>query len=179
VGDTWRYRVQDQFRIGDLFLTARVDAVGAEGVSETWTTTSDAKLRTTVVPLEPGFSALPGWTLTPPEFSPYLLAAGGLRRGMPMAEQRRIVEQQTLPLRASVEGEEEVVVAAGRFRATKLVLRGLATPRGAARSGAVTSEHVIWYAPAVRRMVKYTVSTSVGSSLREATTFELTEFKLN
>jgi uncharacterized caspase-like protein len=180
VGDSWRYRVQDQFRIGDLFLTAKVDAVGAEGVAETWTTTSDAQLRTTLVALEPGFSALPGWSLTPPEFSPYLLAArGGLRRGMPIAEQRRSVEQVLLSLRANVEGEEDVVVAAGRFRAIKLVLRGQASARGAARSGAVTSEHVVWYAPAVKRMVKYTVSTNVGSSLREATTFELTEFKLN
>ena len=178
-GDTWRYRVNDQFRLGDLFLTARVDAVGADGVAETWTTTSDAKLRTTLVPLEPGFNALPGWTLTPPEFSPYLLAAGALRRGMAIADQRRQVEQVPLSLRASIEGEEDVVVAAGRFRAVKLVLRGQAATRGAARAGNVTSEHVVWYAPAVKRMVKYTVSTSVGNSLREATSFELVEFKLN
>ena len=178
-GDTWRYRVQDQFRLGDLFLTAKVDAVSAEGVAETWTTTSDAKLRTTLVPLEPGFNALPGWTLTPPEFSPYLLAAGALRRGMAIADQPRRIEQVLVLLRASVEGEEEVVVAAGRFRAVKLVLRGQANTRGAARSGNVTSEHVVWYAPAVKRMVKYTVSTSVGTSVREATTIELTEFKLN
>ncbi len=177
-GDTWRYRVQDQFRLGDLFLTARVDAVGADGIAETWTTTSDAKLRTTLVPLEPGFNALPGWTLTPPEFAPYLLAAGALRRGSTMAEQRRTVEQVMLPLRVSVEGEEEVVVAAGRFRAVKLVLRGQLALRGAARS-TVSSEYVVWYAPAVKRMVKYTVSTSVGNALREATSFELTEFKLN
>ena len=177
-GDTWRYRVQDQFRLGDLFLTARVDSVGADGIAETWTTTSDAKLRTTLVPLEPGFNALPGWTLTPPEFSPYLLAAGALRRGSTIAEQRRSVEQVMLPLRVSVEGEEEVVVAAGRFRAVKLVLRGQVALRGAARS-TVSSEHVVWYAPAVKRMVKYTVSTSVGNALREATSFELTEFKLN
>ena len=178
-GDTWRYRVQDQFRLGDLFLTAKVDAVTADGVVESWTTTFDAKLRTTLVLLEPGFTALPGWTLTPPEFSPYLLAAGGLRRGLTIADQPRRVEQVTVPLRASLEGEEEVVVAAGRFRAQKLVLRGQASMRGTGRSGAVTTEHVIWYAPAVKRMVKYTVSSSVGTSLREATTFELTEFKLN
>jgi len=178
VGDTWRYRVQDQFRIGDLFLTARVDAVSADGVAETWTTTSDAKLRTTLVSLEPGFAALPGWTLTPPEFSPYLLAAGDLKRGVPIAEQRRSVEQVTLPLKATVEGEEDVTVAAGRFRAVKLVLRGQAGARGAARA-TVSSEVVVWYAPAVKRMVKYTVTTNVGSSLREATSFELTEFKLN
>jgi hypothetical protein len=179
VGDTWRYRVQDQFRIGDLFLTTRVDAVGAEGVAETWTTTSDAKLRTTLVPLEPGFTALPGWTLTPPEFSPYLQAAGGLQRGATLPEMKRQIEQATVPLRGRVEGEEEVVVAAGRFRAVKLVLRGQVTPRGAGRAGVLTSEHVIWYAPQVRRMVKYTVDTHVGGALRESTSFELVEFKLN
>jgi uncharacterized caspase-like protein len=179
VGDSWRYRVQDQFRIGDLFLTARVDAVGRDGVAETWTTTSDAKLRTTLVPLEPGFHALPGWTLTPPEFAPYLLASGGLPRGTVLPEQPRRIEQLMVALRGRIEGEEEVVVAAGRFRTIKLVLRGQATPRGAGRAGALTSEHVVWYAPEVRRTVKYTVSTQVSGSVREATTFELVEFKLN
>jgi hypothetical protein len=179
VGDTWRYRVLDQFRIGDLFLTARVDAVGPDGVSETWTTTSDGKLRTTLVPLEPGFATLPGWNLTPPEFSPYLLAAGGLQRAV-LPELPRRIDEWTVPLRGRVEGEEEVVVAAGRFRAVKLVLRGQVALRGAGRAGgALTTEHVVWYAPQVRRTVKYSVSTSVGGALRESTTFELTEFRLN
>ncbi|MFX5517682.1 hypothetical protein ABTD52_18220, partial [Acinetobacter baumannii] len=31
-GDTWRYRVQDQFRLGDLYVTAKVDAVTVDGV---------------------------------------------------------------------------------------------------------------------------------------------------
>jgi len=53
VGDTWRYRVTDQHRFGDVFVTARVDAVGADGVAETWTTTVDAKVRTTRVPISP------------------------------------------------------------------------------------------------------------------------------
>ncbi|WP_280150903.1 caspase family protein [Piscinibacter sp. XHJ-5] len=175
VGDTWRYRVQDQFRIGDLFLTAKVDAVTAEGIAESWTTTSDAKLRTTLVSLEPGFHALPGWTLTPPEFSPYLLAAGGLKAGQAIPEQPRRVEQAVVPLRGRVEGEEEVVVAAGRFKAVKLVLRGRSTARG----GSVSSEHVIWYSPQVKRTVKYTVATHVGNALRESTSFELVEFRLN
>ncbi len=179
VGDTWRYRVQDQFRIGDLFLTARVDAVGPDGVAETWTTTSDAKLRTTRVSLDPGFAALPGWTLTPPEFSPYLQAAGGLTRGKALPELPWRIEQGTVPLRGRVEGEEEVEVAAGRFRAVKLVLRGQLAPRGAGRAGLMTSDLVVWYSPQARRMVKYTVSTSVGGAVREATTFELAEFKLN
>jgi hypothetical protein len=178
-GDTWRYRVQDQFRLGDLFLTARVDGVTPDGVAETWTTTSDAKLRTTLVPLQPGFSTLPGWNLTPPEFSPYLLASGGLRPGAQIADQPRRIDEAIVPLRSNVAAEEEVTVAAGKFRAIKLILKGQSNSRGAGRSTAVSTEHVIWYSPQVKRTVKYTVSTSVGGTLRESTTFELVEFKLN
>lgn len=178
-GDTWRYRVQDQFRIGDLFVTAKVDAVDARGVAETWSTTSDAKLRTTLVSLEPGFSALPGWTLTPPEFAPYLQAALPLRPGQRLPEIARRVEQVLVQLAGRVEGEEEVVVAAGRFRALKLVMRGQAATRGSGRAGTVSVEHVVWYVPEVRRSVKATVSTTVGSSLREATSVELMEYRLN
>ncbi|HET9643115.1 MAG TPA: caspase family protein [Burkholderiaceae bacterium] len=179
VGDTWRYRVQDQFRIGDLFLTARVEGVTAEGVAESWTTTSDAKLRTALAPLEPGFYTLPGWTLTPPEFSPYLLASGSLKPGQTIPGQPRRIEQAMVALRGRVEGEEEVAVGAGRFHTLKLVLRGQASMRGGGRTATVSTEHTVWYAPQVKRMVKYTVSTRVGDSVREATTFELVEYKLN
>ena len=179
VGDTWRYRVQDQFRLGDLFLTARVDGVGADGIAETWTTTSDGKLRTTVVPLTPGFTSLPGWTSTPPEFAPYLLAVRGLRAGQTLPEQSRRVEQAQVPLAVRVEGEEDVVVGAGRFRAVKLVLRGQSQARGAGKANAVSTEYVVWYAPQARRSVKATVSTRVGQAVRESTTFELVEYKLN
>jgi hypothetical protein len=37
---------------------------------------------------------------------------------------------------------------------------------------------VVWYAPAVKRMVKSTVSTRVGNSLQEATSFELVEYEV-
>ena len=178
VGDSWRYKVQDQFRIGDLFVTAKVDAVSAQGVAETWTTTADAKVRSIVAPLEAGFVALPEWSATPAEFAPYLQAAGGLRPGMRLPDVSRRVEQWTVPLKASIEGEEEVVVGAGRFRAVKLVLRGQLALRGAGRS-AVSIEQVVWYASEVKRSVKSTVSTSVGGTLYESTTFELVEFRLN
>ncbi|WP_298233481.1 hypothetical protein, partial [uncultured Azohydromonas sp.] len=175
VGDRWRYRVQDQFRIGDLFVSARVEAVTPEGVAESWSTTSDAKLRTAVAALEPGFHELPGWTLTPPEFAPYLLAASGWEPGQPLGPQLRRVEQVNVPLQARVEGEEEIQVAAGRFRALKVVLSGRITPRG---GKAVSTEQTVWYAPAARRMVKSTVTTSVGGAVREATSFELVEYEL-
>jgi hypothetical protein len=176
VGDRWRYRVQDQFRIGDLFVSARVEAVTAEGVAESWSTTSDAKLRTAVAALGPGFHELPGWTLTPPEFAPYLLAAGGWQPGQALGVQPRRVEQVSVPLQARVEGEEEIQVAAGRFKALKVVLSGRITPRG---GKAVSMEQIVWYAPAAKRMVKSTVSTSVGGSVREATSFELVEYELH
>ena len=129
-GDTWRYRVQDRFRLGDLFVTARVDAVGADGIAETWTTTSDAKVRTAIARLAPAFHQLPGWELTPPEFAPYLQASGALRVGQQLADQRRRVDDVTVPLRV----ERRRRGRAGRCR------RALSRRQaGAARAGAATA----------------------------------------
>ena len=178
-GDTWRYRVQDQFRLGDLYVTARVSSVTDEGVTETWTTTSDAQVRTALAPRSLGFYALPDWTLAPPEFAPYLQASGLLRAGQVIVDQQRRVDQVMVPIKASVEGEEDVTVAAGRFRATKLVLRGQGVQtRGGART-AVLTEQIVWYAPEVKRIVKQTISTRVGNVLREATSYELMEAQLH
>jgi len=88
--------------------------------------------------------------------------------------QRRAVDAVSVPLQPNWQGEEEVVVGAGRFRAQELVLRGQASARGAP----VSTEVTVWYAPGVRRIVKYQVSAYAGRTLREATTFELTEYKL-
>jgi hypothetical protein len=177
VGDTWRYRVTDQFRFGDLFVTARVDAVAADSVAETWTTTVDAKVRTTRVMLKPAFNPLPDWGAAPPEFAPYLQAAdlqGGLDSAV--GTPRRSVDAVSIPLKAQWQGDEDIVVAAGRFRARKLVLQGRAS---GTRAGApITTEHRVWYAPDVRRIVRYEVLSHAGRSVREATVFELTEYKL-
>lgn len=174
-GDTWRYRITDQFRLGDLFVTARVDSASADGVAETWTSTSDARVRTTLVPLKAGFSALPGWDIAPPEFAPYLQAMAATVGGplpLPAPQQRR-VDKVTVPLRPQWLGEEEVVVGAGRFKTQKLRLRGeVASPK-------ISAEYTVWYAQSVRRFVKYEVKSHAGATLLERTTFELTEYKLN
>jgi uncharacterized caspase-like protein len=177
-GDTWRYRVQDRFILGDLYVTATVENVTEGGVAETWTTTSDAKVRSTFVPLKPGFHTLPGWDLTPPEFAPYLQATGLLRGAQRIGDQRRRIEQVDVPLKVKVAGEEDVVVQAGKFRAIKLVLSGQARGRTPAR-GPISTEHVVWYAPDVKRIVKYSVSTQVAGLAQEATLFELIEYKLH
>jgi len=175
VGDTWRYRVAGQFRFGDLFVTARVDAVGDQGIAETWTTTADAKVRTTLVSLKPGFNPLPDWSAAPPEFAPYLQASGAPPGASDaIGVQRQAIDAVSMTLKPTWQGEEEVTVGAGRFRAHKLVLRGQASRAG----GPLVAEYVVWYAPGVRRIVKYQVSAHAGRALREATTFELTEYKL-
>lgn len=176
VGDTWRYRVTGQFMFGDLFVTARVDAVNEGVVSETWTTTVDAKVRTTLVSVKPGFNPLPDWSAAPPEFAPYLQASDSpAGADAAVGVQQRAIDAVPMTLKPSWQGEEEVTVGAGRFRAQKLVLRGQASARGGAP---LVAEYVVWYAPGVRRIVKYQVSASAGRSLREATTIELTEYKL-
>jgi hypothetical protein len=139
VGDTWRYRVQDQFRLGDLFLTAACDGVSAEGVAETWTTTSDAKLRTTVVPLSPGFTSLPGWTSTPPS-SRLPARRGGTAARPVLPELSRRVEQAKVPLAARVEARRTWWSGQGAFAPVKLVLRGPdAAARRPAKAGAVST----------------------------------------
>ena len=45
-GDTFRYRVQDQFRLGDLYVTARVDEVRADAIIESWSASSGARSAT-------------------------------------------------------------------------------------------------------------------------------------
>ena len=88
--------------------------------------------------------------------------------------QRQAIDAVSMTLKPTWQGEEEVTVGAGRFRAHKLVLRGQASRAG----GPLVAEYVVWYAPGVRRIVKYQVSAHAGRALREATTFELTEYKL-
>ncbi|HTT11601.1 MAG TPA: caspase family protein [Burkholderiaceae bacterium] len=178
VGDTWRYRIQDRYMLGDLFVTTTVDDVTDSGVAETWTSTFDGKVRSTFVPLKPGFRPLPGLEQMPPEFAPYLQAAGLLRPGQRIGDQQRRIEQVEVALKSSVASEEDVVVQAGRFRAIKLVLSGQARGRSASQ-GPISTEQTIWYAPEVKRIVKYSVSTKVAGLQQEATQLELIEYTLH
>jgi uncharacterized caspase-like protein len=178
VGDQWRYRVQDQFRLGDLFVTAKVEAVSAQGIAESRTSSADSTPRSARVALAPSFNALHEPALAPAEFSPYLQAAGLIGPALRGAELSQQIEQATVPLRASVEGVEEVQVAAGTYQAQKVVLRGQAQSRGAAKSGLVVTEHRLWYAGEVKRVVKHEITTTVGGVLRQSTSVELVEFSL-
>jgi uncharacterized caspase-like protein len=176
VGDSWRYRVQDQFRLGDLFVTAKVEEVSERGIAESRTTSADSTPRSARVALAPSFNAVQD--AAPPEFSPYLQAAGLIGPALRGAELSQQIEQATVPLRASVEGIEEVQVAAGTYRAQKIVLRGQAQSRGAGKSGLVVTEHRLWYAGEVKRVVKHEITTTVGGVLLQSTSVELVEFSV-
>ncbi len=178
VGDSWRYRVQDQFRLGELIVTARVEEVGPLAIAESRTTSIDAKPRMARVALAAAFANGSDASVTPAEFAPYLQAAGLIGPALQGADLSQQVEQATVPLRASIEGEEDVQVAAGRFHAQKVVLRGQAQARGAGRSGVVVTEHRIWYASKAKRIVKHEITTTVGGTLRQSTNVELVEFSV-
>jgi Caspase domain len=178
VGDSWRYRVQDQFRLGDLFVTAKVEQVSDQGIAESRTTSADTTPRSTRVALAASFGAMHDASPAPAEFAPYLQAAGLIGPALRSAELSQQVEQATVPLHASVEGIEDVQVAAGRFRAQKVVLRGQALARGAAKSGVVITEHRLWYATEVKRVIKHEITTTVGGALRQSTSVELVEFSV-
>lgn len=177
-GDSWRYRVQDRFRLGDLFVTARVDEVRPDGVAETWTASSNASARTNgVAALAARMHTLPGWDLTPPEFAPYLQAHESLRAGQTVGSLTRRLGNADVPLTARVEAEEDVATAAGQFRAVKVTVRNREpVARGNPRAQSV--EYTVWYAAAVKRPVKIVVSTRVGSAVQEEATLELVEFKV-
>jgi hypothetical protein len=178
VGDSWRYRVQDQFRLGDLFFTAKIESVSAQVIAESRTTSADSTPRSSRVALAPSFNAAQDAALAPIEFSPYLQAAGLIGPALRGAELSQQIEQATVPLRVSVEGLEEVQVAAGTWRAQKVVLRGQAQSRGTAKSGLVVTEHRLWYASEVKRVVKHEITTTVGGVLRQSTNLELVEFSV-
>ncbi len=116
--------------------------------------------------------------MAPAEFAPYLQAAGLIGPALRHTELSQQVEQATVPLRVSLEGDEDVQVAAGKFRAQKVVLRGQAQTRGAARSGAVVTEHRLWYASEAKRVIKHETTTTVGGALRQSTSVELVEFSV-
>ena len=137
---------------------------------------SDAKVRTTRVALEPGFNPLPDWTPTPPEFAPYLQAAGLHARPAQPADQRAPRRAVSVPLKAQRRRRGRAWWwRPGAFAPSSWCCRGGPAP---APARAITTEHRVWYAPDVRRIVRYEVVSHSGRTVREATVFELTEYKL-
>lgn len=186
-GDTWTYRFRSNWRtVGERTLVHRVDAVSRDEIRETMSALGsadhgDAKafgsnaaitvrqaagisiyelnpFLQAFVPLEPGTR----WkSMTIPD-------DGGLLTGWNAA--------------ARVTGREKVSVPAGDFDAVRIELDANRTPLGASAIAVEPAriEHVLWYAPAVKRIVKQQRSVFSGKSrLLDRDVVELVKYELH
>ena len=126
---------------------------------------------------EPRFSGHPGLEYSPPDLAPYLQAFYRLDDGAPLpAVRRQLSSDAALEMPMRVAGREQVTVPAGTFDAIKVVAGG----RGYSfinRSG-IHSIVTIWYAPAVKRFVKFDARSYEGNVPQELAVFERVDYKL-
>ncbi len=179
VGDSWTYSFFDGFRRSvQARLTYRIDGITADGLNETLTVSARPDLTSRlVVGRAPGFPDRAGFDFAPPDLSPYLQAFYGLDGGPPLPTvSRRITSDATVDMRMRVVGTETVAVPAGRFSAVKVEAEG----RGYTFYKRLQTHSIItiWYAPKVKRYVKYTAQSFEGDLPQELSTFELLEFRL-
>ena len=77
---------------------------------------------------------------------------------------------------ARVEGWEEVDVPAGRFRALKIVAEGASSRSDRPLSG--RTREVMWYAPQVKRYVKWTYEAGSVRRTNHSFEYQLVDYKL-
>jgi hypothetical protein len=179
VGDTWTYSFFDGFRRSvQARLTYRIDGITADGLNETLTVSTRPDLTSRlIVGRAPGFPDRAGFEFAPPDLSPYLQAFYGLDGGPPLPTvSRRITSDATVDMRMRVVGSETVAVPAGRFDTVKVEAEG----RGYTFYKRIQAHSIItiWYAPKVKRFVKYTAQSFEGDLPQELSTFELLEYHL-
>jgi hypothetical protein len=179
VGDTWTYRFVDGFRRAEVErLTYRIEGISAEGLKEQLTLSTRPDFSSeTVVNRAPGFPVRSGIQFAPPDLAPYLPAFYGLEEGLPLPTVRRsIVSDADIDMRMRVVGKESVTVPAGSFDAVKIEAEG----RGYTlfKQIQVHSIITIWYAPEVKRFVKYTALSFEGQLPTELNTFELMDYRV-
>lgn len=179
VGDSWTYSFFDGFRRSvQARLTYRIEGITADGLNETLTVSARPDLTSRmVVGRAPGFPDRAGFDFAPPDLAPYLQAFYGLDGGPPLPTvSRRITSDAVVDMRMRVVGTETVAVPAGRFDAVKVEAEG----RGYTLFKRIQTHSIvtIWYAPKVKRYVKYTAQSFEGDLPQELSTFELLEFRV-
>ena len=172
VGDSWVYRHTDLWTRDTVQITHTVTAASKSKITENLSR-QGRSLTSIEFPHAPEIRP---WTLEPvslPEFAPFAMAAGLLKQGKAITDVKGMF---TIPVvkwsvSATVQGDEDVSVPAGRFRATKVVLRGsgvstdtvesrstvLQGPLGYTR--AIRFEMNVWYAPEFKRYIKSTYNS--------------------
>jgi hypothetical protein len=180
-GDTWIYEIvqRDQPSLGKGRYTVTVEAASAESVVETFQVRNDAARHWT----HTREAAMLGLGVS--IFSPYPALLGELKPGTRLQvenlEQKVCGPGWTCQLSAHVVGHESVKVPAGIFEAIKVVIaQNWTSPSQTSDRGEIVSRTIhVWYAPQVKRAVKY--SSRGGMSAYVDTNFELEllSYKLN
>ena len=183
-GDLWKYQYVDGFsgQSKQIFvheivgvtpdeIAEKMYLAGQSAFADSQSFTVSAAPRLFRRPL-PGFSR--------PEFAPFLQAfrpgvAGGAFA--PIADLPS--DMSTWQLSARMVGRERVVVPAGSFDALKIQITG-ERPGRSQIAEPVRMQHTIWYAPKVKRYVRYEVNSwSANGFQLDRDRFELVDFKLN
>jgi hypothetical protein len=178
-GDTWTYRYVDGFRRAEVArLTYRVDTASERGVGESLRVSNRPDYQSRiVVAREPRFAGHAGLDYAPPDLAPYLQAFYRLEGGAPLpAVKRQLSSDAEVDMPMRIAGREQVTVPAGTFDAIKVVAEG----RGSTfiNRFPVHSIVTVWYAPEVKRFVKFDARSFERNVPQEIATFELVEYKV-
>jgi hypothetical protein len=186
VGDAWKYQYTDGLNTQNrAIFEHRVTSISENQIEEVMyfadkTAFSDRKAFASdsqFVQRE-----LPGARRA--EFAPYLQAfARDPSFGRLYAVRGLSEHAKPWQISGRLVGRETVIVPAGRFETIKLELIGYRFPEATTSVGVsegTRTQHLIWYAPSVKRYVKYWVNAWDwnGATVR-SDSFELLEYRLN
>jgi len=166
VGDTWQYRYSSAWNnVAPRMLWNSVTSVTGEGVGDRLSV--DARSASGPAQLfTSGFQivAFPYPGLVVEEFSPYFLAFGPAAVGERGAVAMPPASWSQWTASARVVGNEGVTVPAGSFEATRVDIIGNRFFTAGMDNAAdpVTLNATAWFAPAAKRMVRFTYQTQAA-----------------
>ncbi len=168
-GDSWTYRYADVYGKSATY-TVRVASVAEDEIAD------EARIGRLRHDARhgPGFSVMARNLGSVPvrEISPYLLSLGPQQETVEWAKVE--IVDGSPAFRARLAGSESVTVPAGTFEARKVVIEGQQyRQRGNPSWGANPYTITLWYAPAVKRLVKAKFDGPLDKE-----TVELTEYRL-
>jgi len=161
VGDAWTYHYSSVFRsVAPRTLEVRLLEVGPAGLRDRIAIAGEAGEEMRAFPSALELVERPLGGLTVYELSPYLQAFGALPAAGAVATP---VPSWGPPFtgRARLRGAERLTVPAGTFEAARMDFEISRPPGGTLqpRSDPVLTLGTVWYAPAVKRAVQWTLTT--------------------
>jgi uncharacterized caspase-like protein len=189
VGDRWTYRHVDGFNSASAgTLTYEIRKISEAGISEgLQTSLKQGQVSQILIEPEPRVFYRQNFFngQWPPDFAPYLQAFHELRQGavLPSAEYWSNRYGYRFPLKLRVAGTETVTVPGGKFATTRVIAEGTGSATTAGNNpprGPTTIQvrYEIWYAPKVKRFVKFSAQLFAGGRPWNSAVFELTDYSV-